>query len=215
MTELTPLQKAIEPCPFCGGEAKLIGDRISVKHLGVFCPLKANVLYDFQLTSWNTRSAAKQLEALQTDNEALISERDDLKERFPTTAQIMVYHSLLKKYKALQKENEALTAALGELNNECQNHVEHIEPYKLALKKCAEALNNQVVTEHLIKCPDCIQALHFNLSDNHGFKLNLCAEHLHLVVLAVSSKQKALSDPLVKQVVEELSPNQKVQSNAA
>lgn len=72
-------------------------------------------------------------------------------------------------------------------------------------KNALEALSKQVVSEHVISCPDCIQALHFNLSaDAAGkLKLNLCREHLRLVVASVLSKSAALSTPLAIETMKE------------
>ena len=58
MAERPDAKGACLPCPFCGAEAAIVtapnGPRIYAKH-GMFCILRAHVIYDFQLLSWNHR----------------------------------------------------------------------------------------------------------------------------------------------------------------
>lgn len=59
----------LKACPFCGGEAYKIGDRIQVKHSrsGLFyikrCPLLGNVFHDFDAEVWNTRAGDREPDA--------------------------------------------------------------------------------------------------------------------------------------------------------
>lgn len=47
------------PCPFCGVKAEIVkaphGPRIYCRHDST-CLLRANIVYDFQLTEWNRRA---------------------------------------------------------------------------------------------------------------------------------------------------------------
>lgn len=177
-SEPTPLQKAVEELQ------KLI-------------TFRRNLLLPDLNWMTITLSAAKQVEALQADNEALSSERDDLKERFPTTAQIMVYYSLLKKYKALQKENEELKNKFSDMIHLRDLAFNECDSLKLALKKCAEALKETGATiataaKEQVKYPDHKRIL-FNGTDV-TFK-EMCD-------LTCDIANKALSDPLVKQLLE-------------
>lgn len=84
MTDPTPLQKAVEllPCPFCGARA-VIKQAGETRYWWVGCEIHlceepkgcgvSRSAYDKQeaIDRWNTRPAAKQLEALQKENEEL------------------------------------------------------------------------------------------------------------------------------------------------
>lgn len=52
----------LKACPFCGVESKLVVGRIYSNHSSL-CILNANLVYDFQKPSWNSRPIESALEA--------------------------------------------------------------------------------------------------------------------------------------------------------
>lgn len=52
----------LKPCPFCGVTSELVVGRVYANHTR-HCILNAQLVYDFQKTSWNTRPVEDSLRA--------------------------------------------------------------------------------------------------------------------------------------------------------
>lgn len=175
-SEPTPLQKAVEPCPFCGSTE--LTDMSRVPGCGVSCTTSgcAAEMANIPKHKWNTRSAAKQLEALQ-------KEKEELKKLFFKEH----LHTCLEHTDIERSEAHCPVCACLQLGT-----------LKLALKKCAGALKEAGATiataaKEQVKYPDHKRIL-FNGTDV-TFK-EMCD-------LTCDIANKALSDPLVKKVLEE------------
>jgi hypothetical protein len=97
--------KAALPCPFCGVEANVIdaphGKRVYCNHKSG-CIIRGNIVYDFQLTSWNHRPHMQQ-------------ERDEQLQRYKFLLETL--GACAKERDEAQKEVLRLTALLNDWSN--------------------------------------------------------------------------------------------------